>query len=243
MITIPFVTFFLTEWDTGGSQNPVWANQISRMALPAYLFMVTLLATAIPSAIIVSVTHAAARGFRRTRGTDYAVIGAVVGIIASVALGMLVPTPLLALVVVASGHHGAAYRRFAGLEPLPLPEAVLATDPATPRRRARSRTTNSRRDHERLASARLSHRVRQRLSGEERVEIRDHAVLHRHVRFQRMAADMRRQHDVGQRRQRVRRMRLPLRRRRGPRRRWSGRSAPRSKACWSITEPREMLTT
>ena len=131
LITIPFVTFFLTEWDTGGSQNPAWANQISRMALPAYFFMATLLATAIPSAIIVSVTHAAARAFRRTRGTDYAVIGAVVGVIASVALAMLVPTPLLALVVVAAAIMGAAYRRFAGLEPLPLPEAVMATDPAT----------------------------------------------------------------------------------------------------------------
>jgi hypothetical protein len=131
LITIPFVTFFLTEWDTRGLQNTVWANQISRMALPAYLFMATLLATAIPSAIIVSATHAVARAFRRTRGTDYAVIGAIVGIIASVALAMLVPTPLLALVVVAAAIMGAAYRRFAGLEPLPLPEAVMATDPAT----------------------------------------------------------------------------------------------------------------
>ncbi|ANW01557.1 hypothetical protein [Bradyrhizobium icense] len=130
LITIPFVTFFLTQWDTGGSQNPAWANQISQMALPAYFFMATLLATAIPSAIIVSVTHAAARAFRRTAGMDYAIIGAVVGVIACVALLMLFPTPLLALVVVAAAIMGAAYRRFAGIEPLALPEAVLATDPA-----------------------------------------------------------------------------------------------------------------
>lgn len=130
LITIPFVTFFLTQWDTGSSQNPAWANQISQMALPAYFFMATLLATAIPSAIIVSVTHAAARAFRRTGGMDYAIIGAVVGVIASIALLVLFPTPLLALVVVAAAIMGAAYRRFAGLEPLPLPEAVLATDPA-----------------------------------------------------------------------------------------------------------------
>jgi hypothetical protein len=131
LITIPFVTFFMADWTTSGSQGPDWANQISRMALPAYLFMGTLLATAIPSAIIVSVTHAAARAFRRTRGTDYAIFGAVVGVIASIALAMLVPTPLLALLVVAAAIMGAAYRRFAGLEPLSLPEAVLATDPAT----------------------------------------------------------------------------------------------------------------
>ena len=108
------------------------------MALPAYLFMATLLATAIPSAIIVSVTHAAARGFRRTRGTDYAVIGAVVGMIASVALAMLVPTPLLALVVVAAAIMGAAYRRFAGLEPLPLPEAATLVGEHDPARRTRT---------------------------------------------------------------------------------------------------------
>jgi hypothetical protein len=130
LITIPFVTFVMTQWETGGSQNPAWANQISRMTLPAYFFMLTLFATAIPSAVIVSVTHAAARAFRRTGGMDYAVIGAAVGLIASIALLIWVPAPLLSLVVVAAAIMGAAYRRFAGLEPLPLPEAVLATDPA-----------------------------------------------------------------------------------------------------------------
>jgi hypothetical protein len=61
---------------------------------------------------------------------DYAVIGAIVGLVTSVALSMLAPAPLLALVVVAAALMGAANRRFAGLEPLPLPEVVLATDPA-----------------------------------------------------------------------------------------------------------------
>jgi hypothetical protein len=63
-------------------------------------------------------------------GSIPGVIGAVVGLIASVALLIWVPAPLLSLVVVAAAIMGAAYRRFAGLEPLPLPEAVLATDPA-----------------------------------------------------------------------------------------------------------------
>ena len=52
------------------------------------------------------------------------------------------------------------------------------------------------------------HRIGQRLAGKKRVEIGDHAVLHRRMRLQRMAADMRGQHDVRQRGQRVRRMRL-----------------------------------
>ena len=43
---------------------------------------------------------------------DYAVIGAVVGVFTSVALAMVVPTPLLVLVVIAAAIMGAAYRRF-----------------------------------------------------------------------------------------------------------------------------------
>jgi hypothetical protein len=129
LITLPFVTLILTQ--SGNSPDPLWANQITGMMLPAYFFMATLFATALPSAILVGVTHAAARTFRRTGGMDYAVIGAIVGLVTCVALSMLAPAPLLALVVVAAAIMGAAYRRFAGLEPLPLPEAVMATDPTT----------------------------------------------------------------------------------------------------------------
>ena len=42
LVMIPFVTFFLTKWDTGASQNPAWASQISQMAMPAYFFMADL---------------------------------------------------------------------------------------------------------------------------------------------------------------------------------------------------------
>ena len=66
------------------------------------------------------------------------------------------------------------------------------------------------RSQQRTDASAERYRIRQRLAGEKRVEIGDHAVLHRHMRLQRMAADMRGQHDVGQRRQRVRRMRLLL---------------------------------
>lgn len=131
LVTIPFVTFFLTKWDTGGSQNPAWANQISQMAMPAYFFIATLFATAIPAAIVVGITHAAARVIRRTGGLDYAVVGAVVGALGAATLLMFYPPILFPVAIIAGALMGAIYRRFAGLEPLALPEAVLATDRAT----------------------------------------------------------------------------------------------------------------
>jgi hypothetical protein len=42
----------------------------------------------------------------------------------------LTPIFLLALAVVYGAIMGSLYRRFAGIEPVPLPEAVLATDEA-----------------------------------------------------------------------------------------------------------------
>ena len=132
LVTIPFVTFFFTKWDNVASQNPAWANQISQMAMPAYFFMLTLFATAIPAAIVVGITHAAARVVRRTGGLDYAIIGAVVGgVLISAALLMFFPPSLFPIAIVAGALMGAIYRRFAGLEPLALPEAVLAIDRAT----------------------------------------------------------------------------------------------------------------
>ncbi len=131
LVVIPFVTFVFTRWETGASQNPVWANQISQMTLPAYFFMLTLFATAIPAAIIIGITHAAARVTRRTGGIDYAIIGAVIGAVASAALLMFIPAGLFPVGIIAGAIMGAIYRRFAGLEPLALPEAVLATDRAT----------------------------------------------------------------------------------------------------------------
>jgi hypothetical protein len=124
LVVIPFVT-------SGASQNPVWANQISQMTLPAYFFMLTLSATAIPAAIIIGITHAAARVTRRTGGIDYAIIGAVIGAVASAALLMFIPAGLFPVGIIAGAIMGAIYRRFAGIEPLGLPEAVLATDRAT----------------------------------------------------------------------------------------------------------------
>lgn len=131
LVMIPFVTFVLTKWDTGASQNPAWASQISQMAMPAYFFMLTLFATAIPAALTVGITHAVARVIRRTGGLDYAIIGAVVGALGAATLLMFFPPILFPVAIIAGALMGAIYRRFAGLEPLALPEAVLATDRAT----------------------------------------------------------------------------------------------------------------
>jgi hypothetical protein len=131
LVTIPAVTFFLTQWDTGTSQNPAWANQISRMTMPAYLFMLTLFATAIPAAIVVGATHVLARAVRRIGGLDYVVIGAIVGAAAFMALVLFIPARFFPVGMLMGALMGGVYRRFAGLEPLPLPEAVLATDRVT----------------------------------------------------------------------------------------------------------------
>jgi hypothetical protein len=131
LVVIPFVTYFFTQWDTANSHNPAWANQITGMTVPAYFFMLTLFATAIPAAIVVAVTHMAARITRRTSGSDYAIIGAMAGIVAFTALLYYIPAIFLGVGMVEGAVMGAIYRRFAGLEPLALPDAVLATDRAT----------------------------------------------------------------------------------------------------------------
>ena len=53
-----------------------------------------------------------------------------------------------------------------------------------------------------------THGMRQRLACKKRFEIGDHTVLHREMRLDGMAADMRGQHDVRKGGQRVGRMRL-----------------------------------
>jgi hypothetical protein len=131
LIIAPFAGMLMHKFDPGTFQNLFWANQINRAVLPAYFFMFTLFATAIPSAIIVGIIHGIARAARRTRGVDYAAIGA--GVVTIALLAMLIWLPLFFFLpfVIVGALMGAIYRRFAGIEPLALPEAVLATDPAT----------------------------------------------------------------------------------------------------------------
>jgi hypothetical protein len=131
LLVLPFVTFLFAHWKTDGSQDAELSKNITTIVLPAYFFMMALLATALPAAIVVGVTHAAARVARRSSGLDYAIIGAAVGIVASMALLTFLPASLFPVGIATGAIMGAVYRRFAGLEPLALPEAVLATDRAT----------------------------------------------------------------------------------------------------------------
>lgn len=108
-----------------------WADDSVVMAWPVWFFFLLLLTTAIPTAIAVNVAHAIARGLKRNGIVAYAVIGAVIGC-AVVLLAIAYLTPLLVVPAgaVSGALSAAIYRRFAGLEPLPLPEPVLARDPA-----------------------------------------------------------------------------------------------------------------
>ena len=127
--SIPAVTVllaFLSGTDgTGGSE--AWAVQL---ALPAQMILTTLFVIFVPSLIVIGATHALARAFRRTRGIDYALIGAAMGAIGSLLLIALLNGIVFILLLGAAvgAIMGAVYRRFAGIEPLALPEDVLADD-------------------------------------------------------------------------------------------------------------------
>jgi hypothetical protein len=87
----------------------------------------------VPSAILVLCVHHIARALRRHRAWEYAAVGALIAATCAYLLSPMVPllsgsSP--AFVAVTCGAiMGALYRSFAGLEPVPLPEAVIATDP------------------------------------------------------------------------------------------------------------------
>jgi hypothetical protein len=103
-----------------------------QLGLPAQVFFTTLLVMFVPAAIVVGATHLIARSFRLTDGRHYALIGAACGSVAALLLIALVHAALLFPVAVIIGAlMGAVYRRFAGIEPLPLPEMVLAEDVRT----------------------------------------------------------------------------------------------------------------
>ncbi|MCJ9704960.1 MULTISPECIES: hypothetical protein [unclassified Bradyrhizobium] len=99
--------------------------------IPAQTFMVMMVISVIPSSIFMLCVHHVARAMSRPNAWEYAVIGGVAAFACTLLLAFAVP--LLAFLVVPAGFCGAVmgalYRRFAGIEPMPLPEAVIATDP------------------------------------------------------------------------------------------------------------------
>jgi len=100
--------------------------------VPAQMFLAVLIATIVPSAIFVLATHHIARAFGRSRGFEYAAIGSGVAALCAVLIAIAVRADtafvLLPPAIINGAIMGALYRRFAGLEPVPLPEAVIATD-------------------------------------------------------------------------------------------------------------------
>jgi hypothetical protein len=125
LAAIPFFAAIFRTWHAAD-----WSTQILEVVLPSYLFMILVLITPLPAAIIIAITHAMARSLRRIGSVDYAVIGATVSFSAALMMSSLLPTAMLMPAVILAGAlMGAAYRRFAGLEPLSLPKAVLATVP------------------------------------------------------------------------------------------------------------------
>jgi hypothetical protein len=112
----------------GSGSNPVIAA-----ALPAQLFLTFLVVTIVPSAILMLCLHHIARALGRHRAWEYAVAGALLAAACILFVSPMVPMISgLHLTIVATGYGaimGALYRRFAGLEPVPLPEAVIAVDP------------------------------------------------------------------------------------------------------------------
>ena len=112
-----------------GTSGP---DSIITAALPAQVFLIVLIATIVPSTILVLAAHHIARALHRCRGGEYAAIGSVVAGACVVLLTPILPIYtmflLLAVAIVDGAIMGALYRRFAGIEPVPLPEVVIATD-------------------------------------------------------------------------------------------------------------------
>lgn len=101
------------------------------LAAPLAMFVPAVLISFVPCALVVGVTHWIARAFGRTRGLEYAAIAAVLNCAPAFMLTALVAAPLaFPFMMIVGAVMGGVYRRFAGIEPLPLPEDVLATDPA-----------------------------------------------------------------------------------------------------------------
>lgn len=104
-------------------------------ALPAQMFLTSLTATIVPAAIFVLATHHIARALHRKSGIDYAALGGALGALCSTVAVLFVPFnpfasdlfPLVSAIICGS-IMGALYRRFAGIEPVPLPEPVIVTD-------------------------------------------------------------------------------------------------------------------
>lgn len=99
--------------------------------IPAQTFMIMMAISVIPSSIFMLCVHHVARAMGRRSAWEYAAIGGGAAFVCMLLLVLVVPlfAALLVPAAFCGAIMGALYRRFAGLEPVPLPEVVIATDP------------------------------------------------------------------------------------------------------------------
>lgn len=132
IIAFPLMMMTAPVIDHGAGASVLSAEWIIALGLPAQLFILTLLVAALPAALSALAIHGLARTLALTRTRNYAGCGALVGVALSLLFSPLNPFTALYYLVVPSVLIGAlmgiTYRRFAGVEPLPLPEPVLVRD-------------------------------------------------------------------------------------------------------------------
>jgi hypothetical protein len=127
--------FTVTYGFISGSHEPsgaTWSRQIMALAAPAQMFLITLMITFLPSIIFTLLTHFVARACGCRSIAAYAAIGAGTGLACALLVTPLTPfTSNLYTggpTIICGAIMGALYRRFAGLEPLPLPEMLQVDD-------------------------------------------------------------------------------------------------------------------
>jgi len=105
------------------------------LGLAAQALMTSILVTALPALLLILIVHHTARALGVSSGAYYAAIGAAYAVVFAFLAGPFTAfTSVTFLIIpstVAGALMGALYRRFAGLEPVPLPEAVIVTDVET----------------------------------------------------------------------------------------------------------------
>jgi len=105
------------------------------LGLAAQAFMTSMFVTAMPALLLILIVHHTARALGLMAGAHYAAIGAAYAALFALFAGPFTAftsvTFLIIPSVVAGALMGALYRRFAGLEPMPLPDPVIVTDVET----------------------------------------------------------------------------------------------------------------
>jgi hypothetical protein len=125
---VAILAFVIFQIGLGGGGTPA----AFLFAFPAQIFLSALLISVVPSGILMLITHHLARALNLHRGTEYAALGAGTGFLMALMMFPFSPftaLPFLAIPSMIFGAlMGALYRRFAGIEPVPLPEPVLVSD-------------------------------------------------------------------------------------------------------------------